>query len=140
MVVSLALLCKLFGSLLIETEVDTSNIERGEVIHATSISRWGVTLFRSVERFLAEEDGCKFKVQGEQRYFPWIGKAHDYGKSFGEISEEGSRALYSFAWLGTRLRQESIPDGARLGFTQDTDWSHGEFLLTHLSSLKQDQN
>lgn len=140
MVVSLALLCKLFGNLRIETEVDTSKLERGEVLHATRISKWGVTLFRSVERFLMEDDGRKLTVRGDQRYFPSMGKARDYGESFGEIGEDGSRALYSFEWLGTRLRQESIPEGARLGFTQDTDWSHGEFVLTHLSPLPKDAN
>ena len=132
MVISLALLCRLFGNLLIETEVDTTNLHQGEVFHATRISKWGLTLFRSVERFLAEEDGRKLKVSGEQRYFPSIGMARDYGESFGEINEDASQALYSFEWLGTRLHQESIPDGARLRFTQDTDWSHGEFALTQI--------
>ena len=129
-VLSLAALCGLFGPLSIETSVEVARLHQGEVLHTTRISRWGLTLYRSVERFLVDTDGRRLKVEGEQWSLPWRWRPRRYQESRGEISEDGARASYLLSWLGASLRQESTPEGPRLRFTQDTDWSHADFILT----------
>jgi hypothetical protein len=129
-VISVALSPKLIGRATIDTSVDySSKGEQGSVGHTTRGSKWGITFFRSTEAIILSENGIDFSLRGEQRIWPRLWRARDFGESKGEVDPTGTKASYTFTWLGAELKQHTEPEGDELTIYQTTAWSKAEFRL-----------
>ena len=126
-VVSMVLTPKLIGSLYIRTQVDyeTAGPSRGEVLHTTEIVKWGLTMMRSHETFVLDDNGRDIKIHGQQWFWPTLWRARPFADSPCRINEEGTEGRYSFSWFGTRLEQTTAitPSAARIEMR--TAWSLG---------------
>ena len=131
-VLSMLATAAVLGPLVIETEVDYhGHVEDGEVLHRTRVGKWGMTLMRSEERFVLDDDGHAFEMRGELRMAPTF-LARGFGDATGRIDETGTRGRYEFDWLGTRMRQTTRLDARGAEITQETDWSRGVQMLRRI--------
>lgn len=101
-----------------------------EVVHTTRVSKWGVTLFRSVESIQLDDDGRSFVLRSTQRFFPAPWSARDFGEARGEVNETSDGATYRIPWIGgveMIQRTRMLADGLLL--VQQTPWSRAEVTL-----------
>jgi hypothetical protein len=125
----LGLLCRLLGSLRIETMVDASELSHARIYHTTRVSKWGVTLQSSEEWFDLGTDGRSLAVTGAVHAMPFRWIDRPYHDSSGQIDESGQRASYEFAWAGSRVLQRSTPEADGLRFVQELDGCRATFVL-----------
>jgi hypothetical protein len=122
---SMVSIAKLLGALELETSVDYHGEGAHDVvIHATRVSKLGMTCFRSVERLTLHANGRDLTLAGEQYLWPTLWRARDFGGS-GQVDETGTCAGYDFAFLGTRMRQSTRIEADGLRLLQETPWSRG---------------
>jgi hypothetical protein len=121
---------KLLGPLVIETSVDyETNGARGEVVHTTRISKWGMTMYDAVETFTLSPNGKDIAIAREQRAWPSLRRTREVGESRGEVEPSGTKASYVFPFFGTVMRQTGSIEERGVRIVQETDWSRGEQLL-----------
>ena len=121
---------RLLGPLTLDTTVDYfTHGASGVVLHTTRASKWGIPLFSSAETITLHENGTDFTLQGGQRMFPSFWRVRDFGDGRGTVDASGTRASYTFAWLGTEMRQTTIASGDTVTITQETAWSRGVQVL-----------
>ena len=130
-VLSMVLTARLLGPCRLNTSVDASGAARDEVVHTTRVSKWGVTLMRSVERIALAANGRDVTMQIEMRLAPTLWRARIEPGSPALVDASGRRASYRFTWFGTEMRQEAerSPDGGTVTLTQLTDFSRGVQVL-----------
>jgi hypothetical protein len=104
-----------------DTSVDCDiYASRGEVLHTTTLSVWGVPVVRSVEVIVLHADGVHATLRA-----PW-------GEGGIEIAEDARSARYTFDWMGGPLVQSTqvVPEGLRL--EQQTAWFRASALLVRI--------
>jgi hypothetical protein len=122
---ALVLWPKLIGRFVFETTVDyTTNGARGEVVHTTRVSKWGITFLRGVEILSLDENGRDFRLRAEHRFWPAMWRVRKFD-GHGQVDETGTRATYSFPWFGTTMRQTTLAEEGGATITQETEWSRG---------------
>ncbi len=129
---SMVLTARLFGPCRLETSVDaTSGAARGEIVHTTRVTKWGVTLMRSTEWLALAANGRDVTMRAELRLIPALWKARPMPAAPASVDEDATRASYRFAWLGTEMRQEAelSDDGTTVTLTQVTPFSRGVQVL-----------
>jgi hypothetical protein len=131
-VVSIALVPRLLGAFLLETSVD-ARTDPDAVVHTTRLSKWGVTVFRSVETLYLDPNGRDFTMRIKQRLWPAPWRERDEGEGRGRIDESSLRSTYDLPWLGTHLHQIGERDGDHFRLTQETSFSRGIQELTRVA-------
>jgi hypothetical protein len=123
---------RLLGSCRLDTRVDASQVAtRGEVVHTTRVSKWGVTLMRSREQLTLDSNGRDLTMRIEMRLWPILWRVRVHPPAPASVDPTGRRATYRFAWLGTEMRQrgERSADGTTVTLTQETAFSRGVQVL-----------
>jgi hypothetical protein len=101
-----------------DTSVDCEiYASRGEVLHTTAVSLWGVPLMRSVEVMVLHEDGVHATMRAV------------WGDGSVEIAPDAQSAHYTFDWMGGPLQQRTrvVPEG--LHIEQQNGWFRANGLL-----------
>lgn len=102
-ILSLAAFERLVGAPVLETSVE---VRAHDVVHTTRVSKWGVTLFSSVEYLTP--DG---QLRGTQRTWP-LYRARPLG---GKVVVTGDSAEYDLVWLGVPMAQHATFDRGSAG-------------------------
>ncbi|MEO8605370.1 MAG: hypothetical protein ABI629_22565, partial [bacterium] len=122
---------RLFGALRIETTVSASGAADAVVVHTTRVSKWGMTLMRSVDTLVLARNGRDLTMRIAMRLAPTLWRARVSPPSPASVDADGRCASYRFPWLGTEMRQrgERSRDGSTVTLTQETAFSRGVQVL-----------
>jgi hypothetical protein len=113
---------RLAGPLRFATTVIGTDLEHGAVVRTTRLSKWGMTLLRSVEIIRLDHDGRSFVMRSEPRFWPTLSRARDLGAAHGEGNETASGATYRIPWFGGELIQRTRLGEDGLQVTQEMPW------------------
>jgi hypothetical protein len=118
-------------ALRLDTSVDVSGAARGEVVHTTRVSKWGLTLMRSVDRIALDANGRDATMRVAMSFFPLLGRVQNFPAAAATIDAEARRADYRIPWFGGEMHQTGAlsADGATVTLIQATDFSHGVQVL-----------
>lgn len=118
-------------ALRLDTSVDVSGAARGEVVHTTRVSKWGVTLMRSVDRIALDANGRDATMRVDMSFFPLLGRAQRFPPAAATIDADARRADYRIPWFGGEMHQtgELSADGMTVTLIQQTDFSRGVQVL-----------
>src|SRR5262249_24469894 len=110
---SMLLATRLLGPCRLETSVDASGAERDEIVHTTRVSKWGMTMMRSIERITLAGNGRDASMHIEMRLAPTLWRTRVEPATPALVDSSGQRASYRFTWFGVEMRQEAerSPDG-----------------------------
>lgn len=133
---ALAAAVRLIGPLRLETSVDVSGADRGEVVHTTRVSKWGVTLMRSVDRLRLDANGRDAVMHVAMSFFPLLPFARHFPPAPAHIDAGAQRADYRIPWFGAEMHQsgELSADGATVTLIQATDFSRGVQVLRRIAA------
>jgi hypothetical protein len=128
-VLSLLLAQRLFGAFRLDTSVDAGGGD--EVVHTTRVSKWGVTLLRSIERIRLAPNGRDATMRIEMRIAPAFWRIRIETDTPVVVDASASRASYRFTWFGVPMRQEAERngDGTVVTLLQTTSFSRSEQRL-----------
>jgi hypothetical protein len=132
---ALAAAVRLIGPLRLETSVDVSDADHGEVVHTTRVSKWGVTLMRSVDRLSLDANGRDAVMRVAMSFFPLLAHAQHFPPAPAHIDADAHRADYRIPWFGAEMHQsgELSPDGTTVTLIQATDFSRGVQVLRRVA-------
>lgn len=126
---------KLVGPLEFDTTMDCETArERGQVLHTTRLSKWGISLYRAAEVFTLNPNGTDVLITREERSWPTFRRARESGQSRGAVDPTGAVATYVFPFFGTLMKQTVTIEANGVRVVQETDWSRGEQLLVREST------
>jgi hypothetical protein len=130
-VLSMLLAARVLGPFRLETSVDASGADRGEIVHTTRVAKWGLTLMRSVERIALSANGRDAAMRIEMRFAPTLWKRRIEPDTPVTIDATGHRASYRFTWFGAPMRQEAerSADGEIVTLVQTTSFARGDQRL-----------
>lgn len=128
---SMLLAARLLGPCRLETSVDASGADRDHVVHTTRVTKWGMTLMRSVEHIALAADGRGARMRIEMHLAPALWRSRVESDTPVVVTAAGDGASYRFAWLGAAMRQEAArsADGNQVRLTQTTAFSRGVQVL-----------
>lgn len=125
---SMALVSRL-STLVLSTTVDyASRGHQNEVLHTTRTSNLGVTLFRSRETILLDDDGCSFRMTGTQAFFPRLWKKTKWA-AHGAVHANHDGAVYYIPFFGETIEQRTRVTPEGLEVIQTTPFSRAIILL-----------
>ncbi|MEQ1508482.1 MAG: hypothetical protein ABMB14_39995 [Myxococcota bacterium] len=120
---------RVIGPFRIDTTVDDA--QPAEVVHTTRVSKWGLTLFVGLERFVPEPNGRDGRVLGgwsARPRWPWQ-RDQGYGDDARvRVDEDALGATYRMRALGD-LVQVARVNPAGLSLVQRTGWSRADVQL-----------
>jgi hypothetical protein len=119
---------RLIGPPTMETSV--AFVAPDEILHTTRVQKWGLTLFRSVERLTPEPAGREVGMAGEQWPTPW--GAVPYEGASATVDEDARGATYRFRALGADLVQQTRWTADGIEVVQRTPFSESVILLRRL--------
>jgi hypothetical protein len=126
----LARAASLLSPLQLETSVDASGgLERGEVIHTTRVSKWGLPFYEATETFALDPNGLDVAVSRRERILPSTRYRHEQGLSHARVEPSARRAHYRFPLLGSVLEQTVSIEDAGVRIVQQAPGLRGEALL-----------
>ncbi len=100
----------------------------GVVLHTTRVSKLGIPLFVSTERFDLDPNGRDGRLRGHQRTAPWFRAVPQTGSVTVDADAKG--AVYDVGFAGDRVKQVTRVDGPdALILTQTTAWWWAEARL-----------
>jgi hypothetical protein len=113
------------GPLIIAT---TLALEGNVVKHTTQLSKWGLSVFNSVETISLLKDGRHFVIHGEQVFGPKPLGMQPFDAK-GSVDDDALGAIYFIPWFGGILEQRTkvVPEGLEL--VQVTTWSKLSVVL-----------
>jgi hemin uptake protein HemP len=124
----------------LSTTVDyASQGRRDEVLHTTRMSNLGITLFRSQEAILLDDDGHSFRVTGTQAFFPRLWKATAWA-AHGAVAADHDGAVYHIPFFGVIIEQHTRMTPQGLEVIQTTPFSRASILLQWQRSLRAEPN
>jgi hypothetical protein len=129
---AMAWLTRLVGACQLDTGVDVaSGAARDEVVHTTRVSKWGVTLMRSVDTLRLDRNGRDMTMRIELGLWPALRRARVAAETPAAVDASGLWASYRFPWFGVEMRQrgERSADGCTVTLTQETSFSRGVQVL-----------
>ncbi len=122
---------RLLGPFRLETSVDASAAERGEVIHRTRVSKWGMTLMHSVEHLSLDPNGRDLTMRVEMHMAPLLWRAQHFPPGPASVDASGYQADYQIPSFGTQMHQrgERSADGTTVTLTQEMTFARGVQVL-----------
>lgn len=127
----------LLGALAMDTTLDwLTEGERGVAVHTTRVSKWGMPLTSSVERFVLEPDGRSCAMTARVWYPPVPWPMGDYGADARVVVDEDARgAVYHLRIFGGPVVQTTRVLGEdELAIAQDLGgWGRAEVVLRRTS-------
>src|SRR5688572_16599680 len=132
---SMALISRL-SPLVLSTTVDYARQgHQNEVLHTTRMSNLGITLFRSQETILFDDDGHSFRMTGRQAFFPRLWKATEWA-AHGAVAADHDGAVYHIPFFGVVMEQHTRMTLRGLEVIQTTPFSHASIMLQRQRSLR----
>lgn len=126
---AMALISRHASTLVLSTSVDyASRGHRNVVLHTTRTSSLGVTLFRSREVILLEDDGRSFRMTGTQAFFPRLWKTTEW-TAHGTVAPDHDGAVYHIPFFGETIEQHTRMTPQGLEVIQTTPFSRACILL-----------
>lgn len=126
---AMALISRHASTLVLSTSLDyASRGHRNEVLHTTRTSSLGVTLFRSREVILLEDDGRSFRMTGSQAFFPRLWKTTEW-TAHGAVAPDHDGAVYHIPFFGETIEQHTRRTPQGLEVIQTTPFSRASILL-----------
>ena len=133
---SMALVSRRLSSLVLSTTVDyVSQGHRNEVSHTTRMSSWGITLFRSREVILLDDDGRSFRMTGAQAFFPRLWVATEWA-AHGAVAADHDGAVYHIPFFGVLMEQHTRMTPQGLEISQTTPFSRASIQLRWQRTLR----
>jgi len=132
---SMALTSRRLSTLVLSTTVDyASQGGQNKVLHTTRMSNLGITLFRSQEAILLDDDGFSFQMTGTQAFFPRLGKSTAW-TAHGAVAADHDGAVYHIPFFGVTIEQHTRMTPQGLEVIQTTPFSRANILLQWQRSL-----
>jgi len=126
---SMALVSRRLSTLVLSTTMDYAGQgHRNQVLHTTRTSNLGVTLYRSRETILLDDDGRSFRLAGTEAFFPRLGKMTEWA-AHGAVATDHDGATYHIPFFGEVLEQQTRMTPQGLEVTQVTPFSRASILL-----------
>jgi hypothetical protein len=129
---AMARLAPRLGGFRLDTSVSFPPGAPGQVVHTTRVSKWGMTLLRSVDTLTPDANGRDLTMRVDLRLWPALWRVRTVVDGAPVRIDAGAReADYRFAWFGTEMHQHGArsADGATVTLTQVTAWSRGVQVL-----------
>lgn len=121
------------GTATIETTVDATQATAKQVLHSTRVSRFGITFYRSEERFVLHKNGMTMDLHRVQWRWPASRKALPDDGGSAVVHDDGLGVTYDWEWYGARMTQTTRMVEQGLHLEQETPWSHAETTLRRVS-------
>ena len=126
---SMALVSRRLSTLVMSTTMDyASQGHRNQVIHTTQTSNLGVTLYRSRETILLDDDGQSFRMAGTEAFFPRLGKTTEWA-AHGAVATDYDGATYYIPFFGEVIEQQTRMTPQGLEVIQATPFSRANIFL-----------
>ncbi|MDX2169684.1 MAG: hypothetical protein SF182_21625 [Deltaproteobacteria bacterium] len=120
----------------LDTSVDVNDAARGEVVHTTRVSKWGLTLMRSIDRITLDANGRDATMRVAMSFFPLLWRAERFPSAAATIDASARRADYRIPWFGGEMHQSGAlsADGATVTLVQATEFSRGVQVLRRVGN------